>query len=138
MKVFVDSAAWIAMAKKNDINHEKASKYFKTLLAQNALLITSNYVINESANRILYDLDHSKAIKFIDLIEDARKNNFLKITWADEKLEAQAIDIFKKYGEHKISTIDIISFCICKNLDVDVVFTFDRHFNIMGINIAPY
>jgi hypothetical protein len=137
MKVFIDSSAWIALVKRNDINHRKASDYFKTLIKDNALLITSNYVITESVNRILYDLDHDKAVKFLELIEEARNKNFLKITRVDEKIDAQAIDLFKKYADQKISIVDMTSFYICKSLGVDKVFSFDRHFKVLGQMVAP-
>ncbi|MDN5311484.1 MAG: uncharacterized protein PWQ68_457 [Thermoanaerobacteraceae bacterium] len=137
MKVFIDSSAWIALVKRNDINHRKASDYFKTLIKDNALLITSNYVITESVNRILYDLDHDKAIKFLELIEEARNKNFLKIARVDEKIDAQAIDLFKKYADQKISIVDMTSFYICKSLGVDKVFSFDRHFKVLGLVVAP-
>ncbi len=47
LAVFVDSDAFIALAKEDDSNHKKAKQIFEHLQKKSVTFITSNYVFSE-------------------------------------------------------------------------------------------
>lgn len=84
--IFVDTGAWIALSDRRDQFHEKAKNIYLKLKQANELLMTTDYIIDETITRLRYDVNHSIAIKFLDLIERVEKTNLVKIIWIDESL----------------------------------------------------
>ena len=137
-KVFVDSGAWISCINKDDKYHKKAFSYLKELRQNNISLFTSNYVKAETLTWLKYNTDHQKAIKAIELWEKAERKQQLKTCWVTKKINKEAEKILKKYKDHNLSITDCTSFAICRNFEIQKVFSFDNDFNILGFLLAPY
>lgn len=54
MRVFVDTGAWIALTDKTDDYHKAALKIHAYLEENNAWLITSDYIIDETITWLRY------------------------------------------------------------------------------------
>ena len=50
--IFVDSGAWIALLDRRDQRHDDAVETFNNLVQQKTQLLTTDYVIAETANRL--------------------------------------------------------------------------------------
>ncbi len=137
-KVFVDTGGWIACLSKNDQHHSRAVTYMTELRKKQIPLATSNYVIDETLTWLSYNNLHEKAVKIMDLWNEAEKNGTLKVYWVDRNIFKEAWEIFSRFSEHKLSFTDCTSFAICKKADIQKVFSFDRHFNILGFLLSPY
>lgn len=135
--VFVDSSAWIAVCVEVDKYHQIAKKYYSELIYQNAMFITSNYVLSETYTRIRYDVSYSKAIKTHQIISEAINKKKLNIVWIDKKIDDAAWDIFKKYSEQTLSIVDCTTIAIVKKLKIDEIFAFDDDFLKVGLNVQP-
>lgn len=135
MIVFVDTSAWLALTYSDDEYHEKATNKYKDILESDSLLITSDYIIDETVTRIRYDLNHVKAVNFIDEIYDAEEKNLVRIEKVKDSIIKKSIEIFKKYDDQYFSFADCTSFSICKNKNIDIIFAFDDDFYIMGFKL---
>ncbi len=51
--------------------------------------------------------------------------------------ELQAIELFEKYADQKVSFTDCISFVLMKKAGLNKAFTFDRHFRLAGFRCWP-
>ncbi|MDI3547221.1 MAG: uncharacterized protein PWR10_873 [Halanaerobiales bacterium] len=137
MIVFIDTSGWLAVAIKNDKNHRKAVNYYKRILNEGNLLITSDYIIDETITRLRYDLSYGKAIQFKKLIDQAEDEDLLRIEWIDRKIFDKAISIFRKYNDQLFSFTDCTSFALCEENNIKNVFAYDDDFITMGY-ILPY
>jgi uncharacterized protein len=59
---------------------------------------------------------------------------FLRPTSQDER---EALVYFEKFADQRVSFTDCVSFALMKARGVDHVFTFDRHFDLLGFERYP-
>jgi uncharacterized protein len=137
-KVFVDSGAWIACMNSKDINHKEAVKYLKDIINKNILLMTSNYIIDETITWLRYNCDHMTAVKAMGLLQKAERSRTLEIDWTNKDIAEEAWEIFKIYVDQKLSFTDCTSFALCRKHKIDRVFGFDSDFNILGFLLSPF
>lgn len=131
--IFVDTSFFKAILDIKDEFHINAKKIFKRLQGEEeTLLITSNYVLDESFTLLrkrcgleaciqLRDdfVRSSKAIKLIriTLADDARAWNWFLNDWSD------------------LSFTDCVSFALMNRLNIKRSATFDQHFQRAGFEI---
>ncbi len=132
MKIFVDTSAWLALAYKNDKNHLRAVDYYKKIIENRYLIITTDYILDETITRLRYDLGYEEAVKFIAEIDSASNNGLLKIESIGEKIFKNSIKLFKKYQDQVFSLTDCTSFVLCEKNNIRHVFAYDKDFIIMG------
>jgi len=68
-KIFVDADAFIALARKDGANHERAVSSLRQLIKQPTVFITSNYVFAESVTVISMHMGHAAAVRFIEAMQ---------------------------------------------------------------------
>jgi len=130
MSVFVDASAFYALINKNDIFHEQAKVISSTLSKNNETLITSNYTLAETYTILRSKIGFDVASKFAGEI----KKNLIQIIWVDEIIHNRAIEIFLEKKEPKdLSFFDCIDFALIESAGIEKAFSFDRHFEILGI-----
>lgn len=132
--IFVDTGAWVALADRDDAHHRKAVSVYPSLLKTHRSLITSNLVIAEAYVIILNELAHNAAIDFIERISASPR--ILKI-YSNADIEAEALNILKKYADQDFSYTDAVSFAIMKRQKIDQFFGFDKHFVTAGFVKIP-
>ncbi len=137
MLVFVDTSAWIGVVARKDSFHSLARDFYKNLLDEKALLVTSNYVLDETVTRIRYDIGHKPALEFLQAVDAAASSGLLRTYWVSEEVAQAARKLFEKYDDQLLSFTDCTSAAVCERLSVENVFTFDRHFSMLGFQILP-
>lgn len=135
--VFVDTWAWYALADRNDADHEVAQLANEELIRRRAVLVTTNFVLDEAVTLIRYRLDHAAAVSFRHTIEQLIEDELLKVVRIDDEQESAAGEIFDRYDDADFSFTDCTSFAIMRELSLAEVFTSDRHFSIMGFVLIP-
>ncbi|MDO8657788.1 MAG: PIN domain-containing protein [Candidatus Levybacteria bacterium] len=131
-KAFIDSSFFKAIIDKKDDFNEKANKILKRLEKENASLITSNYILDESFTLI-------RTRCGLKMVDEFRKNlasssqtlKIIRVTIADE---AKAWEWFLNDWS-KLSFTDCVSFALMKRLNLTRVATFDEHFKKAGFKI---
>ncbi len=130
---FVDTGAWIALSDRKDQNHNAALGVYGRLKQQRERLVTTDYVADETITRLRYDLSHSAASQFIDLIEQVEKTGALTVMRIDGSLLQEAKAIFRQYDTVVLSFTDCTSFAVCQRHKISQAFAYDQHFAMMGL-----
>jgi len=132
--VFVDTSAWIALYIADDQNHDAARAQWEELIDREALLVTTNYVIDEAITTVRAIGGHPLAVKLGEALFTSRILRRLRI---DEALEAEAWEIFKRYHDQAFSFTDCTSFAAMRAEGIGMAFAFDRDFLILGFQVLP-
>lgn len=136
-KIFVDTGAWYAVASEDDRYHDAAVRYYRALLAENALLLTSDYVLDETLTRLRYDFGQRVALRFYQRVKEAEAADRLRLLRVDETTWEAAITIFSGYSDQPFSFTDCTSFALAQRESIDAAFAFDYHFRLFGLDVQP-
>lgn len=129
MKAFVDTSAFYAVLDKSDVNHNKAAKIWRGLLARDVLLITTNYVIVECFALMQNRLGKNATRVFQDDILP-----LVSIQWVGENDHLLGVSAFLTASRRKLSLVDCVSFVIMRDLGLKDVFCFDKDFEKEGFS----
>lgn len=135
MNVFIDAGPLRALVTPQDQWRKKTLEISKKLFHQNTQLITSDYVLDEVFTGLLGDLSAGyHRIKEFDKL--TTRSNGITIEWITQERFFQAKLLFLRTAKDKQwSFTDCTSYVIIKELKIDRVFTFDKHFLQMGFTI---
>lgn len=132
MKVFVDSSAWLALEIRNDIYHISAVKEVTEFKKQRALFFTNDYVLAEVYTRLIYDFHLLVASQFHEKIITGTKTN-LTILEIDDRERTLMWQKLEMYKDHKLSFTDASVVVNFIDLNLDNIFSFDRHFRDINL-----
>jgi len=134
MKVFLDTSAFVALLVKNEIDHEKVANKYLDYRQERALLITSDYILDELFTRLrFYKIDLKR---YIEKLKSSIDKDEIAVLRIDENLFDKSIQIFLKFSDHKISFTDATTYVLYKNFSLDEIFTLDNDFKKMRVNIS--
>lgn len=136
MKVFVDTGAFLALFIYREIDHTKVARRYKSYREQNALLITSYYILDELFTRLIYDYGKQETKRVMDVLEESVNKNQLRVLEVDENIISHAKASLLKFSEHKLSFTDATTYALCKELALDEVFTLDSGFKKVGLKTS--
>src|SRR5206468_50356 len=128
VKLFIDTGPLVARTYRPDPRHRESVDVFRRISDRTLpyrLLFTSNYVVDETLTRLLYEAGHPAAVQGLHLL---RGSTVLRIVHVTQDDEQRADEIFLKYTDHRISYTDCTSVAVMERLGIDTVFSFDRDF----------
>ena len=130
--VFADTSFFKGLIDVGDDFHEQAKSSWQRLEEEDATIIISNYVLDESFTLIRLRC----GIKIVDQFRDdiIKSSHVIKIVRVTVADEAQAWKWFLNDWS-KLSFTDCVSFAVMKRLDIKRVATFDEHFNRAGFTL---
>jgi predicted nucleic acid-binding protein len=126
-EAFVDTSALIAALVEGDRYHRQAVRSFESLFQAQSLLITTNYVALETSAVLHTQIGFSAALTFHEGLLPA-----LDVAWVDEDLHRRGLIAWRTAGRRALSLVDCVSFELMRELRIDQVLTFDRHFGEQG------
>jgi len=130
--VFADTSFFKGLIDVGDDFHEQAKSSWQRLEEEDATIIISNYVLDESFTLIRLRCGIKIVGQFRDdIIKSSHVIKIVRVTVADE---AQAWKWFLNDWS-KLSFTDCVSFAVMKRLDIKRVATFDEHFNRAGFTL---
>lgn len=129
--IFVDTGAWYALVNRGDAHHAEAQEL---LAATERHLLTTNYVVLETANLIKARVGHEPAVRFLDHIRASRIVTLHHVT---PRQHEAAEAYFRKYSDKGYTLGDCSSFVVMSELGVGEAFAFDRHFTQAGFARVP-
>jgi predicted nucleic acid-binding protein len=133
-KFFLDTSYIIALELAKDQNHNAASDHWNQVLKSPFQLITTSYILDETATFFNSRGRHSKAVEIGEQLLQSASVNFLQV---DESAFFQGWQLFKNRKESGYSLTDCISFVVMQKNAVSKALAFDRHFEQEGFQVFP-
>ena len=129
--VFTDTSAWYALASSQDAHHAKATRFLE---AHAGALITSNYVVVETANLIRYRLGPKPALEFLDI---TTQTNLVEVLFVSPQQHERTTTLFARYASQGLSFTDCSSVVVIQDQRLDRAFCFDEDFTRAGVTCLP-
>ena len=130
--VFVDTSAYIALARLDDEHHNEAIIILNALQRQRARLYTTNFVVAETHAMLLRYLGRAIAWRFVQELDKSKVTMTVRAELADE---AGARVILGRHTDKDYSLTDALSFVVMGRLGITHAFAFDKHFTQYGVTI---
>ena len=132
MICLVDTSAIYAVLDADDRNHTLASEEWRQILADDTVLIVTNYILVESLALIQRRLGAAAARMFQDDVVP-----MLKVEWVGEDIHAAGISAMLGAQRRDLSLVDCVSFEVMRRMGLRSVFAFDAHFSDQGFLLRP-
>lgn len=132
--LFVDTAGWIAASDATDRTNVKVCAARDFWLQEGGMLLTTDYVCNETLTILRFRLGLDAAEKWWTQVEGSSRLRFEAI---DLSRAERARSLFFRYRDKDFSFTDCTSFVVMKELRIREVLTLDKHFSQMGFDILP-
>jgi predicted nucleic acid-binding protein len=132
--VFVDTAGWMACADEADPAHGRAFRARDAALEQGSILVTTDYVVDETLTLIRKRLSLAAAGRWWAQIEGSSR---VRWEWIDVTRAEGARHVFFRQRDKEYSFTDCTSFVVMQELKLKRVLTTDRHFRQMGFEVLP-
>jgi predicted nucleic acid-binding protein len=128
-KVFVDTAAWIAVLNKNDALHASTQRVMRSLQQKRVQLVTSTFVLIEVADGMAAPLWRKNAIGFFDGL---KRLPDLEIIPPSQELYEAGLALYRKRPDKHWGLTDCTSFVIMTDQHIGEALTSDHHFEQAG------
>ncbi len=132
--IFIDTSGLLAALVEQDQYHKEAYKFWNEIVLSKEDCTTSILVLNETINLLSRRCSYEFAYQIAEKLFASKLLNILRTNIEDEK---NALELLKKYSDQKISYTDCVSFVLMKKNKIKRAFTFDQHFNYVGLTKLP-
>ncbi len=133
-RLFVDTAAWVAIFDRTDADHQAALRFWESCKGTRVAFITSDYVLDESYTNLRLHAGLPMAMALHDLVE---KSKIITVAEVDKNVRQDAWEIFVRYEDKEWSFTDCTSFVLMRRQAITDALTFDHHFRQMGYVVQP-
>ena len=127
--VFVDTSAFLAIENHRDAHHDAGLALRKRVVEAGGLLITSDYVLDESSTILRHRAGHGIAVDFGEAVRISRS---VRIEYVTLEVIEQGWTIFKRFADTDFSFTDCTSFALMRKLGLREALAFDGHFAQVG------
>lgn len=132
--VFVDTAGWMACADRADPAHVSSRAARDAALKAGQLLVTSDFVVDETFTLIRFRLGLQAAEAWWHQVDGSAR-----LRW--ERIEHERFDrarlLFFQYRDKDLSFTDCTSVAVMRELKLSRVITTDHHFRQLGFQVLP-
>ena len=132
--IFVDTAGWMACADEADPAHRPSCDARDAALEQGSILVTTDYVIDETLTLIRKRLGLAAAEAWWEQVEDSSR---LRWEWIGVTRAEKARRVFFRHRDKDYSFTDCTSLVVMQELKLKRVLTTDNHFRQMGFEALP-
>jgi predicted nucleic acid-binding protein len=125
----VDTSGWYALIDRNDAGHAQSRVAVDRLLAKGRILVTTDYIVDESATLTKARAGPHAAGRLLDLLRSSR---LLEWEWIGAERFDRAEALFRKHRDQGFSFTDCTSFALMRELRLTEALTADAHFTTAG------
>ena len=129
LKVFVDTAAWIALLNVSEALHIRAKQVMNELIKQKVLLVTTEFVLLEVADALSIPAIRLQTVAFINGL---RQLSILEIIPVSQTLLVESWALYSQRLDKEWGLTDCTSFVVMTQQKITQSFTSDRHFEQAG------
>ena len=132
--VFVDTGGWMACADRNDPAHRACTAARDATLGAGHLLVTTDFVVDETLTLIRFRLGLAAADAWWQQIDGSAR-----LRWERVEIDRfeRARNLFFQYRDNDLSFTDCTSLAIMRELRLTTVISTDRHFRQVGFEVLP-
>jgi uncharacterized protein len=130
LSVYIDTSAFLTILDADDANHEIARSMWISLVESREVVVTSNYVVVESA-ALLQSRVGVDAVRWLQ--EDML--GVVVVEWVDESLHVSAMNAVLSGSRRGPSLVDCVGFEMVRQRPTLRVFAYDRHFENRGFEL---
>ena len=131
--LLIDTSALFALNYARDDYHANAVVYFKSLVGRVKPIVTE-WVFIETMSLMKARLGPQYAINFGRQLKASKA--FYPLILNDEDKQT-TWDIFERYDDKHWSYTDCSLLAVAQRLKLQRIFTFDHHFQQMGMEVVP-
>ena len=128
-KVFVDTAAWLALLNIDDIWHQQAKKIRLELVKQNYIFITTEFILLEVGDALCSQNLRKNTANFLHNIYQLKS---IKIITLSQELFQLGLSLYEQRLDKDWGLTDCISFVVMQREQIQEAFTSDKHFEQAG------
>jgi len=128
-KVFVDTAAWLALLNIDDIWHQQAKQIRLELVKQNYIFITTEFVLLEVGDALCSQVLRKNTANFLHNIYQLKST---KIITLSQDLLQSGLSLYEQRLDKDWGLTDCISFVVMQREQIQEAFTSDKHFEQAG------
>ena len=132
--LFVDTAGWVAAADAADTLSTSVRRERDEWLAASGILVTTDYVIDETLTTIRLRLGLPAAEAWWQQVDGSSR---LRLETIDVVRAERARSLFFRYTDKDFSFTDCTSFTVMRDLRLRKVLTLDHHFGQMSFEMVP-
>src|ERR671925_1647330 len=132
--VFVDTGGWMACADRADPAHMACTAARDATLEAGRILITTDFVVDETLTLIRFRLGLAAANTWWQQIDGSARLRWERVE--NDRFE-RARNLFFQHRDKNLSFTDCTSVAIMRELKLTTVITTDRHFHQVGFDVLP-
>src|SRR5437773_10548515 len=132
--VFVDTGGWMACADRADPAHVRCTAARDAMLEAGRILITTDFVVDETLTLIRFRLGLAAANAWWQQIDGSARLRWERVE--NDRFE-RARQLFFQYRDKDLSFTDCTSVAVMRELKLTKVLTTDRHCQQMGFGVLP-
>jgi hypothetical protein len=132
--LFVDTAGWMACADAADPAHRRARAARDAALEAGHMLVTTDYVVDETLTLIRMRLGIAAAEAWWAQVDGSSRVRHETI---DALRAEKARAVFFRHRDKDYSFTDCTSLVVMRELKLKEALTTDRHFRQMGVHVLP-
>lgn len=132
--VFLDTAGWMACADEADPAHKRSCQARDAALERGSILVTTDYVIDETLTLIRKRLGLAAAEAWWEQVDGS---SWLRWEWIEVTRAERARQVFFRHRDKDYSFTDCTSLVVMKELKLRQALTTDHHFRQMGFEVLP-
>jgi predicted nucleic acid-binding protein len=133
-RLFIDTAGWMAMADAKDPLFKKSVQFRDRSLDDGTVLVTTNFVLDETLTLIRMRLGIEAAEKWWGIVSESPR---CLVEWISSERFEKALHLFFRWRDQKFSFTDCTSFVLMRELNIKHALTSDKHFVIAGFQTFP-
>lgn len=137
ISVFFDTWAFLALANAADAGHEAAQEADDWVHEEQLVVVTSDYVLDETITGLHAHAGPRPAFEFLELVEAQTESGEMVVLPINAQRRPGAIRWFRRLAPDtpRLSFTDCTSFSLLEELRIAVAFTADRHFSkVKGVH----
>ncbi len=128
-KIFVDTAAWIALFNRRDALHHQSRQLMDRFRQQDIVLVSTEFLLLEVADAFSDSAIRGLTVEYINRL---RRWKNLQIIPVSQSLLTEDWELYSQRSDKDWGLTDCISFVVMTQENIAEAFTSDHHFQQAG------
>lgn len=132
MKLLVDTSALLALAFRDDVNHDAAVRFLRE--TPQARFVLTELILSEVVTRLRARAGAARAVAVGRSLLESQRYEML---FVDAEALRDALARMAAFADKRLSLTDCASFEVMSRLGLTSAFSFDRDFRDCGFQMVP-